>query len=167
MNLGLIIIDEEHRFGVLQKEKLKTYSSGIDVLTLTATPIPRTLDLAVKGLFQLSHLFTPPAGRKEVQVFVERLAESHHLMKSAIENELNRGGQAFVIVPYVSNITETQSFLQNLCPQVRVLIVHGGLPDIEERITKFQNKEVGYFNLFYDHSFILTSSSTMFYLRLL
>jgi transcription-repair coupling factor (superfamily II helicase) len=141
-NLGLIIIDEEHRFGVKQKERLKTYSSAVDVLTMTATPIPRTLDLAVKGLFQLSHLYTPPKGRKEVQVVVERYIDHQHLIKEGIEHEMNRSGQAFVIVPFVSNITETKTHLEKLCPKVRILTVHGGLPDIEERIRKFQNREV-------------------------
>ncbi len=125
-NLGLIIIDEEHRFGVKQKESLKKIRGHSDILTMTATPIPRTLNMALGSLRDLSIIATPPEGRSAIQTMVSEWHEG--TIKEACERELHRGGQIFVVhneIDSIDNITET---LQNLMPNVQMRIAHGQMP---------------------------------------
>ena len=135
--LGLLVIDEEQRFGVEQKEKWRSDCVGIDVLTLSATPIPRTLQMSLTGMKDLSVMTSPPVGRKDVKVKVNTINEN--LIKSAISAELDRQGKVFVVVPYVKNITSTYSMIQRILPEVKCVIVHGGIDDIVERMDFFSN----------------------------
>jgi transcription-repair coupling factor (superfamily II helicase) len=111
-NLGLLVIDEEQRFGVAHKEKLKAVSGGTDVLTLSATPIPRTLQMSMANLRDLSLMNTAPVGRKEVSVTVSM--EDDDMIKKAIEKELERNGQIFVVVPFVSDVNPTHMKLKGI-----------------------------------------------------
>lgn len=122
-NLGLLIIDEEHRFGVQQKEKLKSLRSEVDILTLTATPIPRTLNMALSGLREFSIIATPPARRLSIKTFVR---ERHkHLIREAIMRELLRGGQVFLLHNEVQSIERIAEEVTSLVPEARVGIAHG------------------------------------------
>lgn len=103
-DLGLLVIDEEQRFGVRHKEKIKSYKNNIDVLTLSATPIPRTLQMSMTGLRSLSLIETPPVNRYPVQTYV--LKENKAIIKDAIYKELSRGGQIFILYNYVDSIEE-------------------------------------------------------------
>jgi len=134
-NLGLLVIDEEQRFGVAQKEKLKVSAAGTDVLTLSATPIPRTLQMALSGLRDLSQMTSPPKGRLEVKVKVLKLDKL--LMKTAIEAEISRGGQAFVVVPLVQQVEPTRDLLEEILPDVECIEAHGEHSDLERRIDEF------------------------------
>ena len=102
-SLGLVIIDEEHRFGVKQKEKLKSLRAMVDILTLTATPIPRTLNMAFSGIRDLSMIATPPARRLSVKTFVHEY--QNHIIQEAIQREIMRGGQVYFLHNDVSTIT--------------------------------------------------------------
>lgn len=137
--IGLLVIDEEQRFGVGQKEHLKAISSGVDVLTLSATPIPRTLQMAMSGLKDFSQMNSPPKGRKEVQVYVG--ATDYAVLKKAIEAEVNRGGQVFVVVPFISEITPVHEKIREVLPQITVLEAHGQLASLEERILAFTQRQ--------------------------
>jgi transcription-repair coupling factor (superfamily II helicase) len=131
--LGLLIIDEEHRFGVNQKEKLKTLRSEVDILTLTATPIPRTLNMAVSGLRELSIIATPPAKRLSVKTFVHERSGS--LIREAILREILRGGQVYFLHNSVDTIEYTAEEIQKLIPEARVHVAHGQMRERElERI---------------------------------
>src|SRR5690606_3191564 len=124
-NLGLVIIDEEHRFGVRQKEKLKALRSEVDVLTLTATPIPRTLNMAVAGMRDLSIIATPPAPRLSVRTFV---MERHPaVIREALLRELLRGGQVYDLHNGVKTIEKCAAGLAELVPEARIGIGHGQL----------------------------------------
>lgn len=112
-NLGLLVIDEEQRFGVAAKEKLKAASSGADVLTLSATPIPRTLQMSLSGMRDFSSMTSAPVGRKEVIVEVVS-GINDEVLKSAITNELKRDGQVFVVVPFVQDVTPTREKIYEL-----------------------------------------------------
>lgn len=136
-NLGLLIVDEEQRFGVDQKEKLKAAASGVDVLTLSATPIPRTLQMSLTGLRDFSLVMTPPKGRKEVQVQVGH--KDNGTIVKAIEAEVERDGQAFVVVPFVANVSTTAAQIKTLIPDITCVEAHGRHADLEERIDVFSS----------------------------
>jgi len=122
-NLGLLIIDEEHRFGVRQKEILKSYRAKVDILTLTATPIPRTLNMSMSGMRDLSIIATPPAKRLAIKTFVRQRNEP--LIKEAIQREIRRGGQVFFLHNSVDTIERTASEIQTLLPDIEVAVAHG------------------------------------------
>ncbi len=131
--LGLLIIDEEHRFGVQQKERLKSLRSEIDILSLTATPIPRTLHMAFSGLRELSIIATPPARRLSIKTFVQ--IRNTSVVREAILRELLRGGQVYFLYNQVETIEKTAKNLAMLVPEARIQIAHGQLRERElERI---------------------------------
>ncbi len=122
-NLGLLIIDEEQRFGVLQKEKIKKMKRGIDIILLSATPIPRTLYMSLSGLKDISIIHTPPLGRKEI---VTRLIHfDDEEIRKIIQFELNRGGQIFFVHNRIQTIETVRNRLQNLLPGLRICLLHG------------------------------------------
>lgn len=132
-DLGLLIIDEEQRFGVKHKEKIKQLKHNIDVLTLTATPIPRTLHMSMMGVRDLSIIETPPENRFPVQTYV--LEYSGALVREAIERELARGGQVYFLYNRVQGIEQMAEQIRALVPEARVAVAHGQMPESElERI---------------------------------
>ena len=122
-DLGLLIIDEEQRFGVVHKEKIKRYKTNVDVLTLTATPIPRTLQMSLVGIRSLSLITTPPVNRFPVQTYV--VEENNQILKDAIYKELSRDGQVFILYNRVQSIDEFALKIQNLVPDARISVAHG------------------------------------------
>ncbi|SDT99657.1 transcription-repair coupling factor [Halopseudomonas salegens] len=126
-DLGLVIIDEEHRFGVRQKERLKALRSEVDVLTLTATPIPRTLNMAMSGMRELSIIATPPARRLSVKTFV--MPQQGPVVKEAILRELLRGGQIYYLHNEVQTIDKCAADLAELVPEARIGVSHGQMPE--------------------------------------
>ena len=141
-NLGLVIIDEEHRFGVKAKEKLKQFKKNIDVLLISATPIPRTLQMAVTGIREMSLLQTAPHNRYPVQTYV--LEQNEHIVMDAIERELARKGQTYYLYNKVQSITNMTAKLQEMFPYAVVGYAHGQMPkkQLEDIITKFIDKEI-------------------------
>ncbi|MCV6590040.1 MAG: transcription-repair coupling factor [Marinobacterium sp.] len=139
-NLGLLIIDEEHRFGVQQKEKLKSLRSEVDILTLTATPIPRTLNMAMSGIRDLSIIATPPARRLSVKTFVRE--SDPGISKEAILRELLRGGQVYYLHNEVKTIEKVARELQELVPEARIGIGHGQMREreLEQVMSDFYHK---------------------------
>jgi len=139
-NLGLLIIDEEHRFGVRQKEQLKALRAEIDILTLTATPIPRTLNMSMAGIRDLSIIATPPARRLSVKTFVR--THDSNIIKEAILREILRGGQVYYLHNEVSSIEKTARDLQELVPEARIVIGHGQMRerDLERVMSDFYHK---------------------------
>lgn len=139
-NLGLLVIDEEHRFGVRQKEMLKSLRSEVDILTLTATPIPRTLNMSMSGMRDLSIIATPPARRLSVKTFVR--PHDSALVKEAVLREILRGGQVYLLHNEVSSIEKTAQELQELVPEARVGIGHGQMRerDLEQVMSDFYHK---------------------------
>ncbi|EAR60590.1 transcription-repair coupling factor [Neptuniibacter caesariensis] len=139
-NLGLVIIDEEHRFGVQQKERLKSLRSEVDILTLTATPIPRTLNMAMSGIRDLSIIATPPAKRLSVKTFVRHSDTT--LVKEAILRELLRGGQVYYLHNEVKSIEKTAEELSELVPEARIGIGHGQMREreLEQVMSDFYHK---------------------------
>ena len=132
-DLGLVIVDEEQRFGVRQKEALKALRANVHLLTLTATPIPRTLNMAMAGLRDLSIIATPPANRMAVQTFVTPWDDA--LLKEAFQRELSRGGQVYFLHNDVESIGRMQRELQELVPEARIGVAHGQMPERElERV---------------------------------
>jgi transcription-repair coupling factor (superfamily II helicase) len=132
-DLGLLVVDEEHRFGVKQKEKIKQLRSNVDILTLTATPIPRTLNMAMGGMRDLSIIATPPAKRLAVKTFVREHDEA--LIREAILRETLRGGQVYYLHNHVDTIDKTAADIQKLVPEARVVTAHGQMRERElERI---------------------------------
>ena len=132
-NLGLVIIDEEHRFGVSQKEHFKKLRSELDFLTLTATPIPRTLNMALGGLRDISIIATPPPNRHAIQTFVTEWNDA--LVQEAILREIKRGGQAYFLHNKIETMEKTQRTLEKLVPEGRLQHAHGQMPERElERI---------------------------------
>lgn len=125
--LGLVIIDEEHRFGVRQKEKFKSLRAEIDVLTMTATPIPRTLNMALSNIRELSIISTPPSRRLAVKTFVREWNDA--LLKEAVLREIKRGGQVFFLHNRVETINKAAEKLAALLPEARVQIAHGQMPE--------------------------------------
>ena len=140
-NLGLLIVDEEQRFGVEHKEKIKQYKSLINVLTLTATPIPRTLQMSLMGARQLSLIETPPKNRYPIKTYV--LEYNDIVIREAIYNELARGGQVFYLYNRVSTLNRVASHLKKLVPEAKVAIAHGQMPkeELEDIIQSFIDKE--------------------------
>ena len=126
-DLGLMIIDEEHRFGVRQKEQLKKLRSQVDILTLTATPIPRTLNFALSGLRDISVIATPPLTRLSVKTFVREWNDA--LLAEAITREIRRGGQVYFLHNEVQTIDKMRQRLQDLVPDARICIGHGQMPE--------------------------------------
>ena len=128
-NLGLLIVDEEHRFGVKHKEKIKQFKETVDVLTLTATPIPRTLHMSLIGIRDFSIINTPPANRLPIQTYV--MPYNVKVIRDAIMNELSRNGQVFFVHNRVQNIAIIAKTIQELVPHARVAIAHGQMPENE------------------------------------
>ena len=128
-NLGLIVIDEEHRFGVRQKERLKKLRAEVDILTLTATPIPRTLNTALAGLRDLSIIATPPKARLSVKTQV--IEWDNATIKEACQREIQRGGQVYFLHNDVKTIEQMAETIQNLVPQARVRVAHGQMHESE------------------------------------
>ena len=122
-DLGLLIIDEEHRFGVKAKEKIKEYKTNVDVLTMTATPIPRTLHMSIVGVRDMSIIYEPPQNRKPVQTYVIEYDEE--VVKEAITKELERGGQVFYLFNNVEGIERKAIEISNLVPEAKVSYAHG------------------------------------------
>lgn len=141
-DLGLLVVDEEQRFGVEHKEKIKEMKNSVDVLTLSATPIPRTLQMSLVGIRQLSQLETPPLNRYSVQTYV--VEKNENLVKSAIEKELARNGQVFYLFNNVEQIYNTARKLQYMVPGARVGVVHGKMnrDDIEDVMLQFNEHEL-------------------------
>lgn len=135
--LGLVIIDEEHRFGVKQKEKLKQLRHNIDILTMTATPIPRTLSMALDGLRDFSIIATPPSRRLSINTLIH--PDDNLIIQEAILREIRRGGQVFFLYNDVATIEQMYERLQNLVPELRTAIAHGQMPehDLEQTIKDF------------------------------
>ena len=135
--LGLLIVDEEQRFGVAHKERVKQLKHEVDVLTLSATPIPRTLQLAVSGMRELSIIATPPTDRRAVRTLVTRWDE--HVVSEAIKRELSRGGQVFFVHNRIEHLHERATQLQQLLPQARVAVAHGRMREglLEQVMTDF------------------------------
>ncbi|MFM8233020.1 MAG: transcription-repair coupling factor, partial [Candidatus Methylopumilus sp.] len=132
-NLGLIIIDEEHRFGVRQKELFKAMRAEVDVLTLTATPIPRTLSMAMEGLREFSIISTPPQKRLSIKTFVNNYSEG--IIREAVLREFNRGGQVYFLYNDVETILSMKEKLEKLIPEARIEIAHGQMRERElERV---------------------------------
>lgn len=140
-DLGLLIVDEEQRFGVKQKEKLKALRKNIDILTLTATPIPRTLNMALNKLRDISTITTPPPGRLPVNTEVRKYSD--RLVVEAIEKEMARGGQIYFLHNRVQTIESMAEKVRMLVPKARVVVGHGQLlpADLEKRILAFKNHE--------------------------
>jgi len=132
-SLGLLVIDEEQRFGVAQKEKIKTLKTEVDVLTLSATPIPRTLYMSLSGVREMSLITTPPPSRRAIKTHLSRY--DPEAIRSAIRQELDRGGQVFYVVPRIEGIEETSTKIREMIPNARLAIAHGQMPEGELEIT--------------------------------
>ncbi len=143
-DLGLVIVDEEHRFGVAHKEKLKLLKANVDFLTLTATPIPRTLQLSFLGIKHFSLIQTAPPKRQSIKTYL--IKDNKETIKKAIEKELDRGGQVYYVHNRVKDIEQISSFIRELVPKAKIVIGHGQLSekDLETRIEKFYK---GVFNV--------------------
>ena len=141
-NLGLLIIDEEQRFGVTHKEKIKQIKKDVDVLTLTATPIPRTLHMSLIGIRDMSLLEEPPVDRKAIQTYV--LEYNPELIKEAVSRELARGGQVYYVYNRVNTIADVAADLAKMMPDVRVSYAHGQMKEkeLEDVMMAFINKEI-------------------------
>ncbi len=144
-DLGLLIVDEEHRFGVAHKEKLKKYRSVVDVLTLTATPIPRTLNLSLAGIRDLSIIDTPPADRLAIKSFIARFSDE--LIREAVLRELRRGGQVFFVHNRVQSIGAMAEYLRGLVPEAKLGVGHGQMKEkeLEEVMLAFMHGETNLF----------------------
>ncbi|MBQ8535767.1 MAG: transcription-repair coupling factor [Bacilli bacterium] len=140
-DLGLLIIDEEQRFGVTHKEKIKEFKTNVDVLTLTATPIPRTLQMSLVGIRSLSLIETPPINRFPVQTYV--VEENKQILKDAIYKELSREGQVFILYNRVQSIEEFASRIAGIVPDARIAVAHGQMnkTQLENTIIDFVNYE--------------------------
>ncbi|MFH0702545.1 MAG: transcription-repair coupling factor [bacterium] len=140
-NLGLLVIDEEHRFGVSHKEKLKHMRAQIDVLTLSATPIPRTLYMALSGIRDMSLINTPPVNRAPIKTYVGHYNES--MVRTAVSHEIEREGQIYFVHNRVQTIYDTAQKLQNLIPDARIAIAHGQMQekDLEKVMYEFSMQE--------------------------
>jgi transcription-repair coupling factor (superfamily II helicase) len=140
-DLGLLVIDEEQRFGVNQKEKIKSLKTQVDVLTLSATPIPRTLYMSLSGIREMSLITTPPPTRRPIQTHLSPL--NSDVIRSAIRQELDRGGQVFYVVPRVDGIEETTTKLREMVPGGRFAIAHGQMDEseLESTMLTFGNND--------------------------
>ncbi len=149
-DLGLLIIDEEHRFGVAHKEKLKVIKTAVDVLTMTATPIPRTLQLSFLGIRDLSLIQTAPPRRQAIKTYI--IKEDDLTLRAAIEKELSRGGQIYYVHNRVHDIEDHELYLKRLVPKARISVTHGQMNEreLEKRI-----------NDFYDHKSDILLATTI------
>ena len=136
-NLGLVVVDEEQRFGVTHKEKLKQLRADVHVLTLTATPIPRTLQMVMSGLRELSTIQTPPIDRLAVRTYVMEWDDM--VMREALLREHHRGGQSFIVVPRIKDMPEVEEWLKKHVPEVKAISAHGQMSptEVEERMSAF------------------------------
>ena len=139
--LGLVIVDEEQRFGVNHKEALKQLRANVHILTLTATPIPRTLQMAMSGLRELSTIQTPPVDRLAVRTYVMEWDDM--VMREALLREHHRGGQSFIVVPRIADMADVEEWLRNTVPEVRFVSAHGQMSptEVEERMSSFYEKK--------------------------
>ena len=142
-DLGLLIIDEEQRFGVAHKEKIKQYKTNVDVLTLTATPIPRTLQMSLTGIRSLSLINTPPVNRYPVQTYV--VEENKQILRDAINKELSRGGQVYILYNKVQSIDEFSNRIRLISPNARIAIAHGQMNKVQ-----LENTIIDFVNYQYD-----------------
>ena len=149
-DLGLLIIDEEQKFGVAAKEKLKSLRTNVDVLTLTATPIPRTLQFSLLGARDLSIMTTPPPNRYPVQTELITV-DDEDIIKDAIELEMERNGQVFIVNNRIEMLPRIENKIRKLCPEARIITAHGQLPagEMEERLEAFIN---------YDYDILLSTT---------
>ena len=149
-DLGLLIIDEEQKFGVAAKEKLKSLRTNVDVLTLTATPIPRTLQFSLLGARDLSIMTTPPQNRYPVQTELITINDED-IIKEAIELEMGRNGQIFIVNNRIEMLPRIEHKIHKLCPEARIIVAHGQLPagEMEERLEAFIN---------YDYDILLSTT---------
>jgi transcription-repair coupling factor (superfamily II helicase) len=140
-NLGLVIVDEEQRFGVTHKEKLKQLRADVHVLTLTATPIPRTLQMAMSGLRELSTIQTPPVDRLAVRTYVMEWDDM--VIREALLREHHRGGQSFIVVPRISDMADVEEWLREHVPEVKCVSAHGQMSpgEVEERMGAFYDRK--------------------------
>ncbi|WP_071517628.1 transcription-repair coupling factor [Geitlerinema sp. PCC 9228] len=132
-NLGLLVVDEEQRFGVNQKEKIKSMKTQVDVLTLTATPIPRTLYMALSGIREMSVISTPPPSRRPIKTHLAPYESE--VVRTALRQELDRGGQIFYVVPRVEGIEEASARVREMVPNARIAIAHGQMDPAELEAT--------------------------------
>lgn len=141
-DLGLLVIDEEHRFGVRHKERLKQMKANVDVLTLTATPIPRTLQMSLGGIRDLSVIQTPPENRLSIRTYITEFEED--IIREAIGRELRRGGQIFFVHNRVQSIPAMEKFLRRLVPEARLGIAHGQMAEreLEKIMLSFLKREI-------------------------
>ena len=139
--LGLVIVDEEQRFGVNHKEALKQLRADVHVLTLTATPIPRTLQMAMSGLRELSTIQTPPVDRLAVRTYVMEWDDM--VMREALLREHHRGGQSFIVVPRIADMEQIEKWLREFVPEIRFVTAHGQMAagEVEERMSAFYEKK--------------------------
>ncbi len=140
-NLGLLIVDEEQKFGVKQKEKLKALKSNIHVLTLTATPIPRTLQMSLTGVKEMSLITTPPVDRLAIRTFV--MPVDTVVIRDALLREHYRGGQSFYVVPRIKDIKEVSDMLKELVPEIKFIEAHGQMTptELEDRMSAFYDRQ--------------------------
>ncbi|GFZ34175.1 transcription-repair-coupling factor [Clostridium zeae] len=140
-DLGLLVVDEEQRFGVTQKEKIKGIKKNVDVLTLSATPIPRTLHMSLTGVRDISVIETPPEDRYPIQTYV--VEQNDQLIRDAILREINRGGQVFFVYNRVEHIMEMSDYIQNLVPECKTTVIHGQMTErqLENEMMLFMNNE--------------------------
>ena len=140
-NLGLLVIDEEQRFGVTQKEKIKNMAKNVDVLTLSATPIPRTLHMSLTGVRDISVIETPPEERYPIQTYV--VEQNDQLIRDAILREIARGGQVYFVYNRVEHIDRMAEYIKNLVPEAKVTIAHGQMTErqLEKPMLDFMNKQ--------------------------
>ncbi|MBQ4288554.1 MAG: transcription-repair coupling factor [Clostridia bacterium] len=149
-DLGLLVIDEEHRFGVSHKERIKDYKRTVDVLTLTATPIPRTLEMALTGIRDISTIDTPPEVRKETQAYVVPFDWS--VIRDAILKEMRRGGQVYFVCRKISEMDRLLTDLNREVPEARVTIAHGQMTEMESEAVM---------NAFYEHEYDVLLCTTI------
>ena len=139
-HLGLVIVDEEQRFGVVHKERLKQLKADVHVLTLTATPIPRTLQMAMSGLRELSVIQTPPVDRLAVRTYV--MPWDKVVLREALLREHYRGGQSFFVTPRIKDLPDIEEFLRTEVPEIKYVVAHGQMAagEVEERMSAFYDK---------------------------
>ncbi|MBF2057035.1 MAG: transcription-repair coupling factor [Cyanobacterium sp. T60_A2020_053] len=140
-DLGLLVIDEEQRFGVNQKEKIKAMKTSVDVLTLSATPIPRTLYMSISGVREMSLITTPPPSRRPIKTHIGAFNED--IIRTAIRNELDRGGQIFYVLPRIEGMEKVGEMLQEMIPTLRIGVAHGQMDEgeLESTMLGFNNGE--------------------------
>ena len=140
-NLGLVVLDEEHKFGVKDKEKIKNLKWNVDLLSMSATPIPRSLNLALSSIKDISMLTTPPFGRKDIETYISKFDEQ--VIKNAMDKEFARWWQVFFVHNRVTNIENMKNYLEEIYPGKKIIISHGQLPgaELEDRIIDFRKKK--------------------------